>query len=172
MSASSTYQLRQILENRLIISFLLKNDPNNHYLKFEDKQSSKYQCIVSWCNIKKDFKQDKYGTMKGHGMFYDTSRDAFVYLNNDHMKTAHIEDVISFILPGLKCSENMLGAGSWFDFVDEKYFSPQILELLEKEGYLSKVINIPINLIHINKENPCPFSKDLKNIKNFKTPTY
>lgn len=148
MSISATYQLRQILKNKSITPFLLKIDPTNYYLKFENSSTSSYQEIVSWCNIKKDLKQDKHGIWKTHnGLFYDPLKDAFVELNYDYIKTVHIEDVIALVLSELRCSDMMLGESSWFEFIDEKYITPSIIELLEKEGYVSKAINIPINLI-------------------------
>ena len=143
----STSQLRQILKGLTYILFQV--DATNKLLVYEGQNSAIYRTITHWCNVKKDLKQDENGVWMTHnGIIYDPSKDAFVEFAANNIQHLSIENIVSAVFPNIQLDGQMLGEGSLFNFIDEKYFSPEVIELLEKDGYISKSIKIPTNLVN------------------------
>lgn len=142
----TTTQVREILvDDDTLTSILLKYDPSNKLLIYYDDGTNIYKTITSWCDINKNLKQNSDGVLSTYtGIIYEPNKKAFVYIDRDKgYISVEIDKIISTFIPGIQFRCNFDQA---IFFIDEKYFSPTIIEMLENLGYISKPIELPISL--------------------------
>ena len=82
-SSNNTKELRELKDESLFVSILIKKYPNHKYISYRDQNSSSYKTITTWCNIDKDLRTiPKSHLLTTHnGLLYDKDSKSFIEIS-------------------------------------------------------------------------------------------
>ena len=133
--------IRKVISSEVYFTeCLFLNCPTHPLLEYIDRQHSQY-AYYTLCNMNQGVNLTEKGTPCLLGVIYDSTRNIYVDINENNKSAIFLKTTeLQFPFPELE-----IGYATSFDFMlfREDLFSPEFLEIAEKEGVLSKRILLP-----------------------------